>query len=329
MVDVDVSDDAVVADITDDAVAGTLGDQEDEEAGFFDAALYDSSEVPSVAAVGGEGADEDDQGAGLFDADGGWAEEPETVFSFEDEPSGQVELPHWTEPGTGELPRVLAGDDAPVSGSTPAVHWRGADAAWGDSGFDDLADISDEVRVGALDLDRPTDDDIYSFDELDPEPEPEPIGPTGGRRQPPPRPSVEQGPPSSGGAGRNLPVAIGVGLAFAAVALIAFAVGPAAAVVLVAVILCHGHRGVPERGPAGRVPPGRAVRHRGHRLLPVRRLLEGHRGLPAAHRADRGGRTGLAPRRRRRRRPGGRERRRHPARRASGSAGSGRSRRCS
>lgn len=239
-VDLDVTDDAVVADVTDDAVADVRGDDEDD-AGFFDAALYDSAELPAVAGAGDEGpdevGDEGEEGAGLFDADGGWAEEPETVFSFDDEPSGRVELPHWTEPGTGELPRVLAGDDAPVSGSTPAVHWRSHDSAWGDGGFDDLADISDEVRVGALDLDRPTDDDIYSFDELDPEPEPEPIGPSGGRRLPPPRPSVDQTPPSSGGAGRNLPVAVGVAVAFGAVALIAFAVGKVATVALVTVIL--------------------------------------------------------------------------------------------
>jgi hypothetical protein len=111
----------------------------------------------------------DEPSSPLFDADGGWAgaEDDEKVFDFADEPSGQVALPHWTEPGTGELPRILAGSegDAPAtSGSTPAVHWRSHDGAWSgdEEGFADLAD-DDDVRLGALDLDRPHEADLYDL----------------------------------------------------------------------------------------------------------------------------------------------------------------------
>lgn len=90
-------------------------------------------------------------------------------------PSGAVELPHWTDPPTGEVPAVLAGDDdddldawSSFASSSP-TRWRGADDDWEDTGeytaalFDD-----DEPLLGALDTsDRPTDDDLFSFEDLD------------------------------------------------------------------------------------------------------------------------------------------------------------------
>lgn len=211
-------------------------------------------------------ADEPDGPASpLFDADGGWAgaEEGEKVFDFADEPSGQVALPHWTEPGTGELPRILVGDeDDPgpgTSGSTPAVVWRGHDGAWaGEEDFADLAD-GDDVRVGAMDMDRPSEEDLYAFDELDdvgvdqPGPQPAPTGPSGAgaggphdghdepgsRRIPPARP-VPQAEAPTGGAGRNLGVATAVGVGAAALAVALLFLGSAFAMVLVVAVLVVG-----------------------------------------------------------------------------------------
>ena len=207
----------------------------------------DEARVSEVDEAEDDWVDEDDDEVGAvpavqFDEGGGWGEPAAKVFDFADEPSGQVELPHWTEPGTGELPAVLVGEDAgpaTTSGSTPAVHWRTHDSAWGNEGFDDLTEMGDEVRVGALDHDRPSDEEIYDFTELEAEvaaetsPEPAPRE----RRVAPARPVPPTGPPAEGGAGRNVAVATGVGLAAAAVALLAFALGPAYGVALVAVIL--------------------------------------------------------------------------------------------
>ncbi|HYI62776.1 MAG TPA: phosphatidate cytidylyltransferase [Acidimicrobiales bacterium] len=182
--------------------------------------------------------DDDDTRSPLFAPDGGWAEEPGTVFDFADEPSGQVELPHWTEPGTGELPRVLAGegpDAGPATGSSPV--WRGHDGRWGSEGFDDLTE-GDDVRVGALDDERPHHDDVYDFDELaEDEPAPVPAG-RDEHRLPPARPAPEPvGAGGPGGSGRNIAVAVAVGLGAALVALVLLSLGGAVATLLVTVIL--------------------------------------------------------------------------------------------
>jgi len=95
--------------------------------------------------------------------------------------SEQVELPHWTEPPTGQVPQILPGspgDDDDVddwttfASSTP--RWR--DDATGferNEGFEDVAawqveESDDPDRLGALDdSDRPTHDDYFSFADLD------------------------------------------------------------------------------------------------------------------------------------------------------------------
>lgn len=78
--------------------------------------------------------------------------------------TGPVELPHWTEPATGEVPAVLIGDRGPLlddgdedddldgwSSFTTGPRWRDADDDWGDDDFmTNLSERSQEVRVGAL-----------------------------------------------------------------------------------------------------------------------------------------------------------------------------------
>lgn len=96
--------------------------------------------------------------------------------------TGPVELPHWTEPPTGEVPAVLIGDDGPLLGedgddldawssfATSTPRWRDADDDWGDDGFmERLASESGEVRVGALgDQDsEPSHDEYFGFDDLE------------------------------------------------------------------------------------------------------------------------------------------------------------------
>lgn len=89
-------------------------------------------------------------------------------------PSGTVELPHWTDPPTGEVPAVLAGDDAEdldawssFATSSP-TRWRTADDDWEDTGEYTAALQEDAEPMGALDQsDRPTDEDLFSFDDMD------------------------------------------------------------------------------------------------------------------------------------------------------------------
>lgn len=92
--------------------------------------------------------------------------------------SEPVELPHWTEPATGQVPQILpeGGDDADgesedwASFAASAPRWRD-DTGHHDDDFDDVAswgadDVDD--RLGALDTsERPTHDDYFSFADLD------------------------------------------------------------------------------------------------------------------------------------------------------------------
>lgn len=173
-------------------------------------------------------------------------------------PGPGADLPHWTDPPTGEVPKIFAsgagGDDEDHSSwsgfSSSQPRWRGEGGA--DHGDDDdfsrLAD--DDTRIGALDeRDRPHPDDFFAFDDEDAEPVPvvgtgyddeeweEPMAPARTRSIS----SAPRGAPGGydrpSGAGRDVPMAVGVGVAFAVVALICFKIGPAATVGLIVVVL--------------------------------------------------------------------------------------------
>lgn len=90
--------------------------------------------------------------------------------------TGPVELPHWTEPATGEVPAVLAGDrggllddendlEAWSSFATSTPRWRDADDDWDDGDYvADLIEHTGESRLGAL---AEHDDDDDGFADLD------------------------------------------------------------------------------------------------------------------------------------------------------------------
>ena len=153
-------------------------------------------------------------------------------------PSPGTDLPHWTEPPTGEVPRILpesegtpSDDDADAWSSISSPRWRDQPGDWEGRDFDDeeLQGARD-TRVGAL-ADRPEHSDLYSFDE--PEPEPLPYAP----EPPPVRPSSRPRPQSLGderadSGGRNVPVAVATALGLGGVVLLAAAAGPAALLVL-------------------------------------------------------------------------------------------------
>lgn len=102
------------------------------------------------------------------------------VVAAQDPISEQVELPHWTEPPTGQIPQILPegpgeeedlDDWASFASSTP--RWRDdATRHERDEGFEDVASWgsaeADDGRLGALDdRERPTHDEYFSFADLD------------------------------------------------------------------------------------------------------------------------------------------------------------------
>jgi len=104
------------------------------------------------------------------------ADAPEPVLRFPLSSSASEEpppeLPHWTEPPTGQqaaLGGTIFDDEAGAdewSGFAAAPRWRDERDEW--SEHDDVSQLGgDDVRLGALDTDRPDPDDFFRFDDLD------------------------------------------------------------------------------------------------------------------------------------------------------------------
>ncbi|MHB1534279.1 MAG: phosphatidate cytidylyltransferase, partial [Acidimicrobiales bacterium] len=83
-----------------------------------------------------------------------------------------TEMPHWTDPPTGEVPRILSsapggtGDNdlaAWEALGSRGMRWRDDGDDWNELDFDQLGD--GEARLGALDTTRSEHSDLYSFDE--------------------------------------------------------------------------------------------------------------------------------------------------------------------
>ena len=75
--------------------------------------------------------------------------------------AAHAELPHWTEPPTGQVPAVLArDDDGPTDGILPPT-WREEDADWvaHEEGFEPAMFSDDRASLGALDETDDTDEE--------------------------------------------------------------------------------------------------------------------------------------------------------------------------
>jgi phosphatidate cytidylyltransferase len=120
-----------------------------------------------------------------------WASSPSSTtrfdrLEFEDEEpvqatgegSGPIPLPHWTDPPTGEIPRVVVSDDEPevdeddddhdawasVSGQMP--RFRVGDSDWAEADFADVEQLKDDsMAVGALSEAEVVVDDDAEFEE--------------------------------------------------------------------------------------------------------------------------------------------------------------------
>ena len=159
---------------------------------------------------------------------------------------GGADMPHWTEPPTGEVPRVLEGgqsgedEDLDAWSGLSGPRWRDQDSDWDADDYDDVAALGDdEVRVGALDEGRSEHSDLFSFDEPEVELESEPDRPapvtTSIRTRQAPRP--EQPPAAPPAGGRDMRQAVLIGSGLAAAALLVFKAGPKPALILVTLIV--------------------------------------------------------------------------------------------
>ena len=198
-------------------------------------------------------------------------------------------LPHWTEPPTGEVPRILAdqedGDDEQWPGATERTtpRWRDQQSDWETADFDDVSNLVDDpmpIEDPALIADDPF---AYPHDDAIPAPAPIPVrtrprAPLAGGPEGYPIGDTDGTPP---GGERSVVTAIATGVAVAAVALFLFRTGPGAtlalavavvalaAVELFAVLRKAGHRPATLLGITATVSVMLAAYAKGETAIPL------------------------------------------------------------
>jgi phosphatidate cytidylyltransferase len=162
-------------------------------------------------------------------------------------------MPHWTDPPTGEVPKIVPegdGDDdldAWSSFATSGPRWRDQASDWDDADFD-MSELSHDEGslLGALDTrDRPAPDDFLSFATPDREALDEvpkrpvtPVSPAAQATQAPaPSPKPKRKGPGPIARGRDMQAAILTGVGLAVAALVLFSIGPGAAMILVTAVV--------------------------------------------------------------------------------------------
>jgi phosphatidate cytidylyltransferase len=163
-------------------------------------------------------------------------------------PDDNLTLPHWTEPPTGQVPKILVDeerrDDDSWSAYGASPRWRDPSTEWDADDYSDVSELADDLpRQGALDEgDRPSLDEFFSFEDLEPsaskraraEEAPSPVEPERPRRVETRHTGVNEGalvgslvPP------RNMGIAVGAGVTLGVVALLLLRWGPGATMALV------------------------------------------------------------------------------------------------
>jgi phosphatidate cytidylyltransferase len=177
-------------------------------------------------------------------------EQPEQRGLPLDEPTGEqiaappgddFEMPHYSEPPTGQVPRVVIADSDDAQESWSGLtqpRWRDEGGSFEDDDFSDLVDSG--PRLGALGAEEFFGDELDAttsgYEDLE---ESMPVNRRAAARTAVRR---ERRPPSgggmdTGGAGRNMPAAVAVGVGLVAVAVICFWIGQVTATLLVAAVL--------------------------------------------------------------------------------------------
>jgi phosphatidate cytidylyltransferase len=164
--------------------------------------------------------------------------------------SGEHRLPHWTEPATGEVPKVLAssgeGDDdldAWSSFTTSQPRWRGESPESERDEFNDFSRLADEdTRVGALDPNRPGPEEYFEFDDVNAEPPDASQPETRAISSDPRQAGIRRNPGKfgfdrPGDSGRDLQQAVLIGVVLGAAFLLFAKAGPKYLMVLVVAVI--------------------------------------------------------------------------------------------
>ncbi|MEY2450544.1 MAG: phosphatidate cytidylyltransferase [Acidimicrobiaceae bacterium] len=159
-------------------------------------------------------------------------------------PPEPVNMPHWTEPATGEVPAILSsgGDDdaddldawSTFSSSQP--RWRGEGTDFERDEFDDFSRLADdETQIGALDPNRPDPEEFFEFDEPDAGIVVSAAPSTRAISSDPRRTRQRSRPPSD--PGRDVQQAAAVGVGIAVLFLLLAAAGPKYVMVIAVVVV--------------------------------------------------------------------------------------------
>lgn len=133
------------------------------------------------------------------------------------------DLPHWTDPPTGQVP-VVGGDNDDEWSEVTGPQWQGE----GDVEGDDISQVFADTRGVNIDEDAKIDDLENELADIP--------NPGGAPQRVRPTPSAVQEVDDELESGRNIPQAIAVGVIFAGIALFAFQLGAVATVALIAVV---------------------------------------------------------------------------------------------
>ncbi len=158
-------------------------------------------------------------------------------------PAEPVNMPHWTEPATGEVPAILASGneedsddlDAWSSFSSSQPRWRGEGTDFERDEYDDFSRLADdETRVGALDPNRPDPEEFFEFEPQ--EPAYEAAAPSTRAISSDPRRARQRSRPSSD-PGRDVQQAVAVGVGIAALFLLLAKAGPKYVMVIAVAVI--------------------------------------------------------------------------------------------
>lgn len=191
------------------------------------------------------------------------------------------DMPHWSNPPTGENPPVFSeeasSDDLDAwSAFGTAPVWR-EDSS--EDSFDHLADLTSEVPLKVAASGDP--DDFFAA--LEPEPPAKVTSISSRQRTAPPgtgrRPDVDASPGTAGAGGRNMPVAIGVGVVLVGAALALFKAGPRYGLILIVAILIAAVVEYFDALRRAKYQPATLVGLVATGLMPVAAYNEGTRGV--------------------------------------------------
>lgn len=211
------------------------------------------SDEPSTTGAG-SAADPWDSGAAGGEPEAGEGEE------FGELSDDSFVLPHWTEPATGQVPKVVIGEEPepdPLTTTGSQPRWRDEGERTVETDFEDL--LEDAPRLGALSGDQsdPDLEDAFFDSESDrdplsafaPEGDLDLEGAVATRRReasrtrrrggggPSGREPEDERTEDRGGGDRNLPVAVGIGVALGLIGLGAFAWGGLPTTLLACVVV--------------------------------------------------------------------------------------------